>query len=48
LLDGKELQYLRAAIDEPKRPLAADRWRPKVSSKIGVLESLIEPSATRC
>ncbi len=38
----KELQYLQNAIDEPKRPLAAIVGGSKVSSKIGVLESLID------
>jgi len=38
----KELQYLQSAIDEPKRPLAAIVGGSKVSSKIGVLESLID------
>ncbi len=38
----KELQYLQGAIDEPKCPLAAIVGGSKVSSKIGVLESLID------
>jgi phosphoglycerate kinase len=38
----KELQYLQGAIDEPQRPLAAIVGGSKVSSKIGVLEALIE------
>ncbi len=38
----KELQYLQGAIDSPKRPLAAIVGGSKVSSKIGVLESLID------
>ena len=38
----KELQYLQGAIDAPKRPLAAIVGGSKVSSKIGVLESLID------
>ncbi len=38
----KELQYLQGAIDEPKRPLAAIVGGSKVSSKIGVLESLLD------
>ena len=38
----KELQYLQGAIDSPKRPLAAIVGGSKVSSKIGVLESLLD------
>ena len=38
----KELQYLQGAIDEPRRPLAAIVGGSKVSSKIGVLEALID------
>ena len=38
----KELQYLQGAIDEPKRPLAAIVGGSKVSSKIGVLEALLD------
>jgi phosphoglycerate kinase len=38
----KELQYLQGAIDAPKRPLAAIVGGSKVSSKIGVLEALID------
>ncbi len=38
----KELQYLQGAIDEPKKPLAAIVGGSKVSSKIGVLEALID------
>ncbi len=38
----KELQYLQGAIDEPKKPLAAIVGGSKVSSKIGVLESLLD------
>ncbi len=38
----KELQYLQGAVDAPKRPLAAIVGGSKVSSKIGVLESLID------
>ncbi|MGB7563120.1 MAG: phosphoglycerate kinase [Prochlorococcaceae cyanobacterium] len=42
LLMEKELQYLQGAVDEPKRPLAAIVGGSKVSSKIGVLEALID------
>ncbi len=38
----KELQYLQGAVDAPKRPLVAIVGGSKVSSKIGVLESLID------
>ncbi|MDJ0728607.1 MAG: phosphoglycerate kinase [Crocosphaera sp.] len=38
----KELQYLQAAIDNPQRPLAAIIGGSKVSSKIGVIETLLE------
>ena len=38
----KELQYLQAAIEEPKRPLVAIIGGSKVSSKIGVIETLLE------
>ena len=38
----KELKYLQGAIDQPKSPLAAIVGGSKVSSKIGVLESLID------
>ncbi|MFL0773252.1 MAG: phosphoglycerate kinase [Prochlorococcus sp.] len=38
----KELQYLQGAVDNPKRPLAAIVGGSKVSSKIGVLEALID------
>ncbi|MFO0038006.1 MAG: phosphoglycerate kinase [Synechococcaceae cyanobacterium] len=41
-LREKELQYLQGAIDAPKRPLAAIVGGSKVSSKIGVLEALID------
>ncbi len=37
----KELQYLQGAVDSPQRPLAAIVGGSKVSSKIGVLEALI-------
>ncbi|WP_353672237.1 phosphoglycerate kinase [Synechocystis sp. LKSZ1] len=38
----KELQFLQSAIEEPKRPLAAIVGGSKVSSKIGVIETLLE------
>ncbi len=38
----KELQYLQGAIDAPNRPLAAIVGGSKVSSKIGVLDSLLD------
>ena len=38
----KELKYLQGAIDAPKRPLAAIVGGSKVSSKIGVLDSLLD------
>ncbi len=38
----KELQYLQGAIDQPRKPLAAIVGGSKVSSKIGVLEALID------
>jgi phosphoglycerate kinase len=41
LLD-RELQYLSGAIDAPQRPLAAIIGGSKVSSKIGVIETLLE------
>jgi phosphoglycerate kinase len=41
LLD-KELKYLKGAVDAPKRPLAAIVGGAKVSTKVPVLESLIE------
>lgn len=42
LLIEKELTYLQAAIDNPQRPLAAIIGGSKVSSKIGVIETLLE------
>jgi len=42
LLMEKELQYLQGAIEQPQRPLAAIVGGSKVSSKIGVLASLME------
>lgn len=38
----KELKFLQGAIDEPKRPLAAIIGGSKVSSKIGVIEALLD------
>tara|TARA_Y100001978_G_scaffold120194_1_gene107083 strand:- start:345 stop:1553 length:1209 start_codon:yes stop_codon:yes gene_type:complete len=38
----KELKYLQGAIDNPMRPLAAIVGGSKVSSKIGVLDSLLD------
>jgi phosphoglycerate kinase len=38
----KELKYLQAAIDVPQRPLAAIIGGSKVSSKITVIEALLE------
>merc|ERR1719230_2477253 len=38
----KELEYLDGAVAEPKRPFAAIVGGSKVSSKIGVIESLME------
>ncbi|MEN9274335.1 MAG: phosphoglycerate kinase, partial [Gloeomargarita sp. DG02_4_bins_56] len=38
----KELQYLQGAIDQPRRPLAAIIGGSKVSSKIGVIEALLD------
>jgi len=38
----KELQYLKGAIEDPQRPLAAIIGGSKVSSKIGVIETLLE------
>lgn len=38
----KELQYLQSAIESPQRPLAAIIGGSKVSSKIGVIETLLE------
>ncbi len=42
LLLDKELQYLNGAIDDPKRPLIAIVGGSKVSSKIGVIDALLE------
>ncbi|MDX2096503.1 MAG: phosphoglycerate kinase [Leptolyngbyaceae cyanobacterium bins.59] len=41
-LIGKELEYLQNAIENPQRPLAAIVGGSKVSSKIGVIETLLE------
>ncbi|HIK19633.1 MAG TPA: phosphoglycerate kinase [Synechococcus sp. M44_DOE_062] len=38
----KELQFLSGAIEDPRRPLAAIIGGSKVSSKIGVIERLLE------
>lgn len=38
----KELDYLQKAIENPQRPLAAIIGGSKVSSKIGVIETLLE------
>ncbi|MBD2484959.1 phosphoglycerate kinase [Planktothrix sp. FACHB-1365] len=38
----KELQFLQGAIEDPKRPLAAIVGGSKVSSKIGVIEALLD------
>jgi len=38
----KELQYLQSAIEDPKKPLAAIIGGSKVSSKIGVIETLLD------
>ncbi len=42
LLVEKELKFLQDAIEDPKRPLAAIVGGSKVSSKIGVIETLID------
>ncbi|MBE9128676.1 MULTISPECIES: phosphoglycerate kinase [unclassified Coleofasciculus] len=38
----KELQYLKGAIENPQKPLAAIIGGSKVSSKIGVIETLLD------
>lgn len=45
LLD-KELKYLKGAVDEPNRPLMAIIGGAKVSTKLPVIESLIEKCDT--
>ena len=42
LLIEKELEYLQNAIDNPQKPLAAIIGGSKVSSKIGVIETLLD------
>ncbi|KAM3090160.1 phosphoglycerate kinase [Phormidesmis sp. 146-35] len=42
LLVEKELEYLQNAIEQPQRPLAAIVGGSKVSSKIGVIETLLD------
>ena len=42
LLIEKELEYLQNAIENPQRPLAAIVGGSKVSSKIGVIETLLD------
>lgn len=42
LLIEKELEFLQNAINNPQRPLAAIIGGSKVSSKIGVIETLLE------
>lgn len=42
LLIEKELKYLQATVDNPQRPLAAIVGGSKVSSKIGVIETLLD------
>lgn len=41
-LIDKELEYLQAAIEHPQRPLAAIIGGSKVSSKIGVIDTLLD------
>lgn len=41
-LMSKELHYLQGAIEDPQRPLAAIIGGSKVSSKIGVIDSLLD------
>ena len=42
----KELKFLQATVDNPNRPLAAIIGGSKVSSKIGVIETLLEKCDT--
>jgi phosphoglycerate kinase len=42
LLVEKELEFLQEAIEKPQRPLAAIVGGSKVSSKIGVIETLLD------
>ena len=42
LLIEKELKYLQSTVDSPQRPLAAIVGGSKVSSKIGVIETLLD------
>lgn len=42
LLYSQELDYLVGAVSNPKKPFAAIVGGSKVSSKIGVIESLLE------
>lgn len=42
LLIEKELKYLQSTVDNPQRPLAAIVGGSKVSSKIGVIETLLD------
>jgi len=42
----KEIQYLSAAIDDPKRPLCAILGGSKISGKIDVLENLLDVADT--
>ena len=46
LLVAKELEMLGGALDNPKRPLVAILGGAKVSSKIGVINSLLEKADT--
>ena len=41
-LIAKELEYLKGALEEPKRPLVAILGGAKVGSKIGVIKALLE------